>query len=175
MTVEELCKIDNSFNSSMFISRANNMIKKLYNSTTLDELDTVDHFASDEVFNKFKKKLEIAKNNNMKLIYDQVNVSTEIKDISMTEEAINISCNSTCSYCEYYIDNNGKIVSGSNTERKRVIHQVVFQKKFGARRTEVLRCLGCGTTFNFNENGICPTCGRVFDLEEYDYYLYMFV
>ena len=91
MTVEELCKIDNSFNSSMFISRANNMTKKLYNSTTLDELDTVDHFASDEVFNKFKKKLEIAKNNNVKLIYDQVNVSTEIKDISMTEEAINIS------------------------------------------------------------------------------------
>ena len=175
MTVEELCKMDNSFNSSMFISRANNMIKKLYNSTTLDELDMVDHFASDDVFNKFKKKLEVAKNNNEKLIYDQVNVSTEIKDISITEEAINISCNATCSYCEYYLDSNGKIVFGSNTERKSVIHPVVFKKKLGARRDDALRCLGCGTTFNINENGICPNCGRVFDLEEYDYYLYMFV
>ena len=33
------------------------------------------------------------------------------------------------------------------------------------------RCYGCGTTFDINQSGICPVCGRVYDLEEIDYYI----
>ena len=52
MTVEELENIDKDFNATLFVSYANNVIKKLFNSITLNRLDDVDHFYSDSVFYK---------------------------------------------------------------------------------------------------------------------------
>jgi len=171
MTVEELMEKDKNFNQSLFTSRANNMVKKLYNSITLNELNTVDHFVSDKVFNKFKKMQEDAINNGERLIFDQVNVDTLIKDIDIVDNTYKITCNITCKYCKYYLDKNGNVTRGNNTDRSTVIHIVTLCKKVGVERDNVARCFGCGTTFNINETGICPTCGRVFDLEEFDYYI----
>ncbi len=174
MTIEELVQKDSSFNSSIFISKANNMVKKLYNATTLDELDSVDHFASDEVFNKFKDKLNKAKARNLRLIFDQVNVNTEIKNITEVSNNYVISTLVTCKYYKYYLDSNGNIVEGNDDTRSTVIHQVDFVKRIGNSLPEVVRCLGCGTSLNINEDGKCPNCGRIFDLEEFDYYIDMF-
>ena len=174
MTIAELVQKDNSFNSSIFISKANNMIKKLYNSTTLDELDNVDHFASDEVFNKFKRKLDDAKSKNLKLVYEQVNVDTNIRDIREENNNYIIYCLVTCKFYKYCLDANGNVVSGDNSSRSTIIHKVEFIKRVGAKNEEVSRCLGCGTPLDINNSGKCPNCGRVFDLEEYDYYINKF-
>ncbi len=171
MTVEELVKKDSSFNSSIFISKANNMIKKLYNSVTLDELDTVDHFASDNVFNMFKSELEEAKANNEKLVYDQVNVSAEISNIVEEDGMFKITCSVLCKYCRYYTTPEGDYLHGNNDSRTEVTKQAVFCKKVGAKPGLVARCLGCGASLNVNDNGKCPNCGRIYDLEEFDYYL----
>ncbi len=175
MTIGELAEKDSSFNSSIFTSKANNMVKKLYNATTLDQLDEVDHFASDSVFARFKSRVSEAKANNLRLIYDEVSVNTEIKDISEDINSYMINCLVTTKYCKYYIDNTGKVVQGDNKNRSTVIHNATFRKKKGASMPEVARCLGCGTPINVNENGKCPSCGRIFDLEEFDYYLEVFV
>lgn len=174
MTVEELTERDKSFNQSLFTSRANNMVKKLYNSITLNELDKVDHFVSDKVFNKFKKMQEDAISVGERLIFSHVNVDTVIKDIAIVNNSYTITCNITCKYCKYYVDANGNVVRGNSTNRSTVIHIVTLCKKVGVERDSVARCFGCGTTFNINESGICPTCGRVFDLEEFDYYIESF-
>ncbi len=174
MTIEELTKKDNNFNSSIFVSKANNMVKKLYNAVTLDEIDEVSHFANKEIINKFKNMIDSAKANGERLIFDQVNVSTEIKDIDVSIDYYQIACLVTCRYCKYNLDSNGKIVSGSNTDRSTVIHKVLFQKKIINSNNGVYRCLGCGTSIDVNNNGICPNCGRVFDLDEFDYYIESF-
>lgn len=171
MTVEELSKKDNGFNSSIFISRANNMIKKLYNAVTLDELDTVDHFASDRVFNSFKEELDEAKAKNEMLIYDQVNVQTEIENIEEEKDLYKVSCLVHCKFCKYYLSANGDLLRGNQDTRIEVMKKAVFCKKIGTNREVVSRCLGCGMPLNINDNGKCQNCGRVYDLEEFDYYL----
>lgn len=171
MTIEELKLKDNDFNEEIFISKANNMIKKLYNATTLDELDTVDHFASDRVFESFKSELENAKKNGEKLVYEQVNVSTEIKDIEEKKGLYMISCLVTCKYYKYYNSFDGEFLHGDSDERVEVLKNAVFCKKVCAEEAIVDRCLGCGFALNANSNGKCPNCGRIYDLEEFDYYL----
>ena len=166
MTIRELEKRDSGFNSNIFISKANNMIKKLYNAVTLDELDTVDHFASDEVFNKFKKELEMAKASNRKLTYNQVNISTEIKDIEEVDGMFKITCSVRCKYYKSY----GISIEDMDS-RTEVYKKAIFCKRIGAERGEVARCSGCGMSLNINESGKCPNCGRIYELENYDYYL----
>ena len=171
MTIEELTKKDTNFNSTVFISKANNMIKKLYNSVTLDELDTVDHFASDKVFNVFKSELEEAKNNNEVLIYDQVNIQTDINNVVEEDGLYKIICSVYCKFCKYYLDSNGKLLRGDKDNRIEIEKTAIFCKRVDAKEDIVARCLGCGTPLNINDNGKCPNCGRIFDLELFGYYL----
>ncbi len=56
MTIDELMEKDKDFTSSSFISKANNKIKKIYNAITLNQLDTINHFLSDRVFNDIQKE-----------------------------------------------------------------------------------------------------------------------
>lgn len=175
MTIEELVEKDSSFNSSIFISKANNMIKKLYNAITLEELDTINYFASDEVFNSFKKKVEEAKANHEVLTYEQVSVSTEIKSIDEVNGYYKISCNAYCKYYETYYSENGKYLYGDKDAPREVIHQAIFSKKIGTGLENVVRCVGCGMSLNVNESRKCPNCGRIFEAEDFDYYLELYV
>ena len=170
MTVEELVNKDNSFNSSIFISKVNNMVKKLYNATTLDELDTVDHFVSDKVLSLFQKEIDNAKTVNSKVIFDQVNVNSEIIDVSILDNYYLINCKVTVSYYKYYMDENGNYNNNSNNKNK-VIRNVLLKKPIGSSLGIINKCLGCGTTLDINDNGKCPSCGRIFDLEKYDFYI----
>ena len=169
MTIRELEKRDSSFNSNIFISKANNMIKKLYNAVTLDGLDTVDHFASDEVFNKFKDELEMAKASNKKLAYNQVNISTEIKDIEEVDGMFKIICSVRCKYYKNCGSSVEEMTLGDS--RTEVYKKAIFCKKIGAEQEEITRCLGCGASLNINASGKCPNCGRIYELENHDYYL----
>ena len=56
MTIKELVQKDKTFNSEIFISKANNMIKKIYTAITNNELEKIDHFISDKVYNALKKQ-----------------------------------------------------------------------------------------------------------------------
>lgn len=175
MTVEELVKIDSNFNSALFISKANNMIKKVYNAVTLQELPKVDHFISDEVYSRFFQEMEYASSNGCHLFYDEVNVDSVIRDIQMIDDTYVISVNATCKYLKYCLDVQGNFVSGSDKNRITVVHQVIFKKKKNNTDMTTNRCRGCGFTYNIQDNGICPSCGRVYDLEEIDYYIDQFI
>ena len=171
MTVEELENIDKDFNATLFVSYANNVIKKLFNSITLNRLDDVDHFYSDSVFNLFKQELEEIKNSGLKLIYDKVNVDTYIIDIKQENEFYRINCNVNCKYYKYILDVNGDIVSGDDSSRVDVSYNVVFKKKINAPEELVSKCLGCGMSININSSGKCSNCGKIFDLEKWNYYV----
>ena len=73
--------MDNNIDETLFLTKANNRIKKIYNSITLDEVDEIKHFISDEFYQKIKKIIEDNNNKNLKLIYDEVNVACNIKKI----------------------------------------------------------------------------------------------
>lgn len=172
MTIDELAYQDKDFNRELFISKANNMVKRIYTAITLNELEKVDHFISDEVYNKFINQIKNANSRNCHIIYEEINVNTKITDIDKEMDTYKIYTDIEVKCLRYFKSReNDSIVGGNLNSRITLNNKVVFKKKINNNDLVTNRCRGCGTTYNINYSGICPICGRVYDLEEIDYYI----
>ncbi len=172
--MDELLKVDKTFNESMFITKVNNIFVMLKSCVMTRNLDRVRHFISlelekeyDEIINRLKEENEI----NM---YDELNVKdTKIKNIEITEEKIIITVNLTSRYMDYIIDANTKeYISGVNDHRIEKENTLVFEKIINAKNYGLIKkCPTCGASINLNKSGKCPYCRNIFDAENYDYIL----
>lgn len=174
MKLEEYLKIDNNFNNSIFISKVNNMIKMIYNAITLNKLDTVIQFMSDDLYNKYKEMIDNNTNNNLKVIYDEVNVNSEIVSIDNTNDYYLINVRSEIKYLKYYVSlSNNTFISGDKDNRITKISNVVLKKKINSKDYDnTYKCLGCGSSIDINSGFKCLHCGRVYDLDEFDFIIY---
>lgn len=170
MTIDELSLRDIGFQENKFITRANSRIKKIYNAITLNKINEVQHFMSDRLYYNI---CNIINNNALKkvrVMYTEVNVTSSIKRIEEDVTFYKIIVGVTCRYLKYYVDSETmEYVSGDKNNRVVVSQDVEFLKKKDSKSFDVFRCFGCGTSFNINSSGICPNCGRVYDLDELDY------
>ena len=172
MNVKELVQKDKTFSSELFISRANNMVKRLYNAITLNELEHVDHFISDNVYNEIENQIKKAESNNCHLVYEEISVNTSIYDIKEVLNAYKIYTDVEIKCIRYMKDNSsGAIVGGNPNSRINISKMVTFKKKLNNNELVTNRCRGCGKSFDINYSGVCPICGRIYDLEEIDYYI----
>lgn len=172
MNIKELVQKDKTFSSEIFISKANNMIKRLYNAITMNELEHVDHFISDNVYNEIETQIKNAENKNCHLVYEEINVNTSIYDIKEILNTYIIYTDVDIKCIRYMKDNNSDaIVGGDANNRVTISKMVTFKKKVNNNELVTNRCRGCGKSFDINYSGICPICGRTYDLEEIDYYI----
>lgn len=170
MNIIDLEKLDPSFSQDEFLSMANQRIKMILNAITLNEVDQVKHFMNWEVYDAFNDTLQSYEDDGDRLIYDEVNVDSQISTVREEEETYVISVDANCQYIKFVIDGDGNILQGDPDSRVSVTHKITFQKRKDARPLEdVVRCLGCGTSLNIGESGICPNCGRTFDLDQFDF------
>ena len=170
MSIDDLFYKDPKFNSEEFISRANLMVKKILNSITLNELEKVRHFMSDELYQKYQNEINHNISLGRRVIYDEINVNCQLAGGREDDEYyyVNVSC--TCKYLKYALSlASGTLVDGSDNQRLVTAMKILFRRKKGSSREDVARCLGCGVTLNINDNGKCPNCGRVYDLADFDY------
>ncbi len=171
MQLEEFQKRDPSFQENMFLSHANEIIKRMFTSISCNQLENIQHFVSKTVYQNLKKEIEEASSFFSRLIYDEIKVSTLIDDFKEIDGYWMIHVTAHCKYLKYYLSlRDGHIVKGNDTVRQDQNFKVVFKKKIGASSNE-FRCLGCGITISIHEGGKCPQCGRIFDLELFDYIL----
>lgn len=174
MTVDDFQKIDVHFSESQFLASSNYMVKKLFHAISLNQLEDVNHFINDSVYQKFQGMIASSLEKNAKLVYDEVNVQSEVESIRQILNTYEIVVKAHCKYCKYFTSMDGKVIGGSSTNRMSITHQVVFQKEVDSQRQIVNRCLGCGASFNIKESGKCPNCGRIYDLEKFDYIIVKF-
>lgn len=170
MSLDELFYKDPEFDSEEFIERANLMVKKVLNAVTLNELEKVRHFMSEELYQKLQLEINQTISNGRRLVYDEVNVNCKLAGAKEDDDYyyVNVSC--SCKYLKYYLSlSTGTLVEGSDKDRIYTSMKILFQRKKGTIRGDVARCLGCGVTLNINDNGKCPNCGRIYDLDEFDY------
>lgn len=169
MRIEELKLKDTSFSEDKFITKANGRIKKVYNAISLNKLPSIEHFLSEDMYENITNKVESLNNSSSKIFYGEVNVNSSISDILEDDEFFIIIVDCNLRYLKYYVDSNFNYSSGDNSNRIVDNQKIVFKKSKTAKDSGVFRCLGCGMTFNINADGVCPSCGRVFDLDEFDY------
>lgn len=170
MTIEELSLKDTGFQENKFITRANSRIKKIFNAITLNKLSEVQHFMSDKLYFDISEVIKANSDKSVRVMYTEVNVTSDIGRIEEDETFYKVIVNVTCRFLKYYVNSNTmEHVSGDMNNREVIDQEIVFMKKKDSKSIDMFKCFGCGTNFNINDIGICPSCGRVYDLDELDY------
>ena len=168
---EKIIEYDKNFDESVFLSRIDHIFIMILSAITCNDIRSVKHYLSDEVFNKFDLLVQEYKSKGYNRIFDESNIKNSyINDVNVDEEKINITCTIETRYMDYFIDNNGKYISGINNHRIEKTNKVVFSKRLDANELlSARRCPNCGKTLDINDSGICPYCNGVFNMEKYDY------
>lgn len=172
--MDELLKIDTSFNEGMFITRVNNIFIMLHSAIMMDDLDRVRHFISYDLEKKYENILNELNNQNVRQMYDELNVkNTKINEIIINDDKIIIKVTIVSRYMDYLVDKTtSKFISGINNRRVEKINHLVFEKNRDAKEYKIVRkCPRCGASVDINKSGICNYCRTVFDAENYDFIL----
>ena len=157
-------------NRDILISKVNNMVKLIYNSITLNKLNTVIQFMSDDLYNKFKEIIDTNTSNNCRVIYDEVNVNSKIKNITNMNDFILIDVRCNIKFLKYYVSlDDNSYISGDKNNRINKILNITLKRKSNVKDNDTFKCLGCGYSIDITNGYKCPKCGRVFDLDEYDF------
>mgnify|MGYP004453938145 CR=1 FL=1 len=172
--IEELVKNDPDFNEGMFKSYIDNIFVKVYTALMLDELETIRHFVSEELYRELEDKLKRIKDQGLIQMYDELNVkSSEIERVEITDKEFIVYVRLVTRYMDYMLDSeSGNLVRGDNTRRIEVVKNLIFKKKRDYQEQgSIRRCPGCGASIDVNDNGICSYCGTSYNLEKYNYIL----
>ena len=169
--MNEITKYDKSFDESVFLTRADHIFIMILDAIMDNDMSSVKHYISENIYNKFTELVNNYKANNYTRIFDEMNVkSTQIRDVSINEDEINIEVIITSRYMDYFLDENGNYVSGINDHRIEETHRLVFTKYINSKDLkEARRCPSCGSTLDINNSGVCPYCRQTIDMSNYDY------
>lgn len=159
---------DKSFDVDKFTSQANNMIKKILNAISLDELYKVEHFMSEEFYKSLEEKLSLEKKEIGRFIFDEVNVSCLVLSDYEDEDNYYLEVEANLKYLKYLLGSDNVGANDNRIEEKKFC---VFKKNKSAKSLKIHRCYNCGQIIDVNENGFCPYCRKAYDLFENDYVL----
>ena len=120
--------LDKNYNESMFITRINNIFIKLFTGIMFNNLDDVRHNISDNVYNYALNIIEENKKNNLRRMYDELNIkSTDIDKIYNDDNYYIIEVIITARYLKYFIKlDNGDYVSGDKFNRIIEEYRLIF-------------------------------------------------
>lgn len=172
--IEEISKQDSSFDEATFKSYVDNMFVKIYSAIMYDELDTVKHFMTEDLYQQLKLKQKELNDKNLRQMYDELNVkSTEIINFQITDTNFIITVRLISRYLDYFLNKEtGDFISGNNQTRVEKQNILILTKKRDSLMQKAVRkCPGCGASLSINTNGVCNYCGATYNLEDYDYIL----
>ena len=171
--MNEILKYDSDFSESKFKTYVDNVFIQLHLAVVTKELENIRHFVSDEVYDKYQKKVDELKAKHLIQMYDEINVAqTDILDCQVTNTNMFIKVYLVSRYLDYLMDENGNYVSGNTNVRTEQVNYLLFSKKINHLESgPVRKCPGCGASIDVNANGKCAYCGTIYNLEDKDWVL----
>ena len=163
-----------TFSEAKFKAKVDNVYIKLYTGVMKQDLETIRHFLSDEVYEKYNAKIKQLQAANQIQVYDELNVSdTNIISINEFDDRFEITVRLLTKYLDYRIaKDTRKFISGNKDVREEKYVTLKFSKIKNAKALgNARKCTGCGANIDLNKNGVCEYCGSVYVLRDYDWVL----
>lgn len=170
--LSKLIEEDQTFSESAFKAKVDNIFIQVYIAVMKQDLKKVQHFLSENVYNKYAQKIMELQSKNIIQVYDELNVSnTQIMSITDNEEEFQITVKLLTKYLDYIIDKTTrKYISGNRDVRREKYVTLVLTKTKNAKVLGAARrCDCCGANMDLNKTGICEYCGSVYELKKYDW------
>lgn len=168
----DISKYDITYVESIFKSKIDNMFVMLHTAIMFEDLTRVDHFINDEVYSRYQLKINELKSNNLRQMYDELNVkSTEIIEAEIVNDKIVVKVLLVSRYMDYILNKtSGQLISGNNISRIEKENYITVEKKLKAKELAISReCQSCGASLDINANGKCKYCRSIFNVEDYDW------
>lgn len=163
--MNEITNYDENFTESKFKTFVDNVFIQIHLAIMTKELEKIKHFVNDTIYQSLELKVNSL--GSLIQVYDEINVKqTTILSIKMIDDEFYIEVNITSRYMDYLIDENGKFVSGNNSDRIEKENYLIFKKKKKKTNDNVFKCPGCGASIDVNANGLCKYCGTTYNLED---------
>ncbi len=169
--IEEIIKADESFSESTFLSNVDHIFIMILTAIQNNSMEDVRHYLANDVYVKFNDMVTEYKTKNINRLFDEMNVkSSRITNSMITDNFITIEVILVSRYMDYFIDENGKYISGVDDRRIEKTHKITLTKRRNAKHLEeARRCTYCGNILDLNASGLCKFCRKPFKMEDYGY------
>jgi len=157
------------FDTDRLLLKANHMIKSILYAYSDRDLKRVRHFMSEGCYQALLKHFEEDDRLHRRMHYDEVRVTSLLNRMFETEEYYNIEVIASCNAYIWSEVEGQDAIEGSQERKSSFGMKALFVKRIDAQVQDVVRCQGCGSSFNIKQNGECPNCGRVYDLDKFDF------
>lgn len=160
-------------NEENFKSKVNNIFVLLLSSVMNKNINRVDHFISNEVYNKYQEIINNLKAKNYIQMYEQLNVySNTIDKIEIKDDKTIVTVHLVSRALEYIMDLDRNIISGNDKTRINKEYKLTLEKINDSKLQAVARkCPSCGANMDVNYSGECQYCGTIYNNEDYDWIL----
>lgn len=172
--LDELKKLDTTFQEALFYSKVNNIFVLMLNAIMLSDMTGIESSLSSNMKEKISKQInELIKNNEIQM-YDELNVkSTTITNVNITDDMFFIDVKLVSRYLDYKLDRNTKEYKyGDKESRIEIVNYLTFCEKRNHRdMSKAFYCPNCGANVDYNYSGLCKYCNSQLPKEEYDWIL----
>ena len=135
--------------------------KKLYFHLSNCDDYLIKNNCSAGVYNNFKKIINNSKNGFINKYEDIKLMGYKVIEAKKISGEIYITLHVELELFDYVVDNNGKVISGSKTEKTRCFKRISFSKKTGNKYIE--KCPKCNAMIHEKGIGYCSYCGHQVD------------
>ena len=169
--IEEIIKYDKDFTEATFLTKVDHIYMMMLDAIMDKNLDSAKHYLSSNVYNQLNALVEDYINRNVTRVFNETNVKTSsIVSYEVYEDRISIKVNLTSRYMDFFVNEDGEFISGTNDHRIEKEHTLILTKKLNVKTLNEARpCPSCGHSLNINESGVCPYCNQIIDMSNYDY------
>lgn len=166
--INEILKVIPDFNELKFQQKTFDIYKKIQTSLNDFNIQLLRNYTTDELYNLYKKQLEVLKRKHRKKISEDFKlIYFNIVGMEIKKETVSLTVFMKIECFDYKINQTGKIIRGS--KRKKVVHnyRMTFIKGIGKQN----KCPNCGAPLKNINSVTCEYCNSVTIGENYDWIL----
>lgn len=153
----------------LLIDQLMEFYKRIYHHLSMGDDCLIRNNCSPLVYTNFQKIINNSKNGFINKFEDIKLMGYKVIESKKISGEIYITLNVELELFNYVVDNKGKVISGSNTEKVRCFRRVSFSKKTGNKY--IKNCPKCNSMIHESGIGYCSYCGCQIDCGSGDWVL----
>ncbi|RRD94430.1 hypothetical protein EII17_08005 [Clostridiales bacterium COT073_COT-073] len=158
---DDIQKIDENFDKADFLKTVENVLRQYCKAMSENEHRLLLSFETPNLFQRHKGQIEYNKKAQIKDVHKlQEFLGAKFVQVKMEQNKLVVEARANM--FRYKLNKNGSLLSGSQSDLRKLIYQMIFVKQAGQKEVdERVNCPNCGAPHEVHSAGICQYCGTM--------------